>query len=285
MRARRILERHATSQHRGQRLRVDLQAIGAQRHIHAAGIPEARRLGNELVVGCVHEDLHRDTLAVTVQVIRRHPPHLDAAVVNGRADIERAQVIRMQLIGFAGCTVGDRGRRLQSGEVVLGFLRLAHVSTDEGTRQQRIDTRHAAQANARAHYPVAGIGRGKTFGALLQCHLGHHVGSVLAQAHRGHPTDDHVLVLHRRLARVQSLGGLEADVDGGTGLDPGVDHQRQAHQRGHDRYQPHQRRIDAWSLHHRFGQVGVGDRLVFVSHRSPCHPRSVEGRTSWRPAW
>ena len=194
----------------------------------------------------------------------------------------------MQGEAATGRTVVHRRRRLQPLELVLVLVRVAHVGADERARQQGVDAGHPAQPDPRAHHPEARVLAGEALGALLQRHVDQHVAAVAAEMDLVDPPDHHVLVLHRRLAGLQALGALEADGDLRPGLQPVVDHQRQADQRRQRRDQPDQRGVEAAPFHHRPRQLAAGAILfdvAVVSHRYPCHPRSGGGQNSSRPAW
>ncbi|KAG1597130.1 hypothetical protein G6F46_014325 [Rhizopus delemar] len=77
------LERHAAHRHGHQRLRAHLQAVRIHAEVHAAGIPEARAVGHELVVGRIHEHFDIHGAARLVQRIADHAAHIDAAKVDG----------------------------------------------------------------------------------------------------------------------------------------------------------------------------------------------------------
>ncbi|MCY1429236.1 hypothetical protein D9M71_451460 [compost metagenome] len=124
-------EGEAADQDGRQRFGVDLDAIGADIEVDAAGVPEARVLGDEGVVGRLDEDADIHALAIAAQRIGHHFAYGNLAVVDRRADIQRAQVISLQDETLALFAIGDRRRRLQAGEASGRDLRLAGIGTDE----------------------------------------------------------------------------------------------------------------------------------------------------------
>ena len=66
-------------QHRGQGLRQEANAIGIQRNIDAARVPEADTGGHVAVVGGMNEDLHGNVLAIGIQLMRDDLAHGEAA--------------------------------------------------------------------------------------------------------------------------------------------------------------------------------------------------------------
>ena len=196
----------------------------------------------------------------------------------------------MQGVALARFAVGHRGRDFHPLELLLRLVRVAGVGADVGAGEQRVHAGDAAQADARAHHPVARVLGGERLRALVQRHRHQHVAAVAAEADLVHLADHHVLVLHRRLALGQALRALEADRDVGAGLQPAAHHQRHAHDRRQDRHQPDQRGVRAPLAQHRARQgVAVRRRRcggLLVSHRNlPCRPRSAWGRNTSRRTW
>ncbi|MCY1525516.1 hypothetical protein D9M68_604960 [compost metagenome] len=223
-------------------MRAHLQAVRVDAEIHAAGIPEARAVGDELVVGRIHEHLDVHGLAVLVQGIADHAAHVDAAEIHRRTDIQGPEVRRLQLEALAGAVMRDRGRNFQAVEVQLGglvaVLALDRVHTDIGARQQRAQAGHATHVQARPDHPEIGAFARQVRHFLGQLGLHHDLAAVGIEADGPHRADGHVLVAELGLADFQPLGGVERNGNVGPGLHPGPHDQGQAHQGRHDGHQP-----------------------------------------------
>jgi hypothetical protein len=127
---RRRLKRESALDQRGERLGLQAQPIGIERQIDARGVPETRALGHIPIVGAVDEDLERHRLAVGVELIGDHLSDRDAPEAHRCTDIERADLRGMQ-DEFASGQIGRHDRRdVQTREVALRLLRLAHVEPD-----------------------------------------------------------------------------------------------------------------------------------------------------------
>ncbi len=74
-------EGDAAGEYRRERLGIDGKAVGGDRYVDATGVPEARVVGDEVVVGRVDEHLDLDTLAIVGQAERDHLANLETAKV------------------------------------------------------------------------------------------------------------------------------------------------------------------------------------------------------------
>ncbi|MNE06149.1 hypothetical protein D3C80_987310 [compost metagenome] len=142
-------------QNRRQRFGIDLQAIGTDLHVNATGIPEARVSSDEGVVGRLHEHANLYPLAIALKGKGHHFAHRDLAVVDRRADIQRAQVAGDKNKALALFVIGDRRRQLQADKGLFRHLRLAGIGPDETARKQRVHPGNPAHADARSHHPEA----------------------------------------------------------------------------------------------------------------------------------
>ena len=106
----RVTKGDAARQNGGDRLGLHLETVCSDGYINAAGVPEARIGRDELVIRCVYKDLQIDRAAVVAQQIRGNTPHRNAAVVNGRAYVERTQIAGLEHKGSAS-HVANHGRR------------------------------------------------------------------------------------------------------------------------------------------------------------------------------
>src|SRR5690606_38595091 len=276
-------EGDAAGEYRRERLGIDSKAVGGNRHVDTAGVPEARVVGDEVVVGRVDEHLDLDTLAIVGQAERDHLTNLEAAKIQRRADAERAQVIGVQGELLALDAKGHRWRRFQADELATGFLGPSGIRADEGAGQQGVDAGYTTGADTRPYDPELGVFAGKGFGMLVQLDRGDDASVILAEVDFGDLADDHVLVLDLRLVGLEPFGRLEAHGDLRTGRKPVLQHHGKAHQRRGDGDQPDQR--DASASLPDLGSAGRCFGAVWViGHRRSLHPRSIAGRRSSRPA-
>src|SRR5690606_29444019 len=103
-----------------------------------------------------------------VQVISDDAAHIDAAIVDGRTYVQRAQVLSLEREAPARTVARNFGRLFQSDEVALIWPFVVRCGTgrvhgDIGAGQQRSEARDAAQRQARAHHPEAGAFAGQVF--------------------------------------------------------------------------------------------------------------------------
>ena len=115
----RRIEGDAAGQQRRQRLRAHVDAIGADRDVDAARVPEARLGGDVFVVGRVDEHRDVDRPAIGDQVGGRDLADLQAAVVDRIADAQRTQFARLQDEAPAGLVL-DRRRFVEADERCAG---------------------------------------------------------------------------------------------------------------------------------------------------------------------
>ncbi|MNT13732.1 hypothetical protein D3C72_1487130 [compost metagenome] len=248
-------------------------------------MPEARVGGDQLVIGLVDEHAQRDVAPVGLQLVGHHLAHLHAPVVDRRTDVERAQLGRAQHELLAGCVGGHHRRHFQPFEFARGLAGLAGIDADIGARQQRLQPRHAAGGEARAHHPEARVGHGEVLGVLGQVDRRDHMRTVAREPHRLDQADIDVLVAHRGLARRQAFRGAEADGDLRPARGQCVHQQRHADDRRDDRDQPHQRRQPARAAaalgpRQAGCASGIGRMLFSVGHcRLPANPTAGADRS------
>jgi hypothetical protein len=130
--ARRRLERDAANQDGEEGLRLHGEPGRGERQVDAARLPEPRVRGDVLVVGGVHEHLHRERLAIRVERVRRDLADLQAAEVDRGAVVERPQVRRLQREVAAGDVPRHHRRVLERHEVALLLLRAADLHAEIG---------------------------------------------------------------------------------------------------------------------------------------------------------
>jgi hypothetical protein len=123
----RRLEREAAREQRDEGLHAHVHSTRAHRDIYSARVPEARAGGDVLVIGRVDEDRELDRLAIARQLVRDDLAGLQAAVVDRRADPQRAQVVGLQHELPARLTAGDDRGRFESGELALFLGGLADL--------------------------------------------------------------------------------------------------------------------------------------------------------------
>jgi len=131
--------------------------IRAERHVQPARTPETGPRAHILVIGCIHEHLELDRLAVRCEFVGGDLADRQAAVVDRRANPQRPQVARLQRERPARLTAGDDRRHLQSGEAARLFVRLAGVESDVTAREQRAEAGDSTQSDARPHHPESRV--------------------------------------------------------------------------------------------------------------------------------
>ena len=233
-------EGNAADQQGRQGFGLDCEAVGADVHIDATGIPETGVLGDVLIIGGVDEQVDVHPLTVRVQRIGHDLADRDLAVVHRRADIQRPQVLGMQGEALARLAVGDGRRVFQALEIFRPGIGLADIGADVIPGQQGVDTRHAASADTRAHHPEFGVFAGEAFRLLGQLDGRIDAFLVIAQFHVRDLTNHHVAVFDLGLVRRQAVTGLEGDGDGRPFLQDAVHHQGNAHQHRDNRHDPDQ---------------------------------------------
>ncbi|MCY1425367.1 hypothetical protein D9M71_411540 [compost metagenome] len=230
-----------TDQHGRYRLGLDPKAVGTDLQINTADVPETCVLGNKGIIGRIDEHFDIDALAIRGQCVSYHLAHRDLAVVDRRADVQRAEVGGAQHEVLARLFKGDCWRYFLADELLGAFFGLADVGADEVPGQQRVDTGNTAGTNAWSYHPEHRILAGEGLSLLLQLHCGIDAFLVLAECDIADMADDHVAILDLGLVRHQPLAGLEVDGDDGPGLHAVVHHQGDPHQHGDDGYDPYQR--------------------------------------------
>ena len=253
----RRLEGNPPHQHGRQGFGFQRKAIGTDAQVDAAGIPEPRVLGDVHIIGRMHEDFDIHALALVVQLIGHHLAHRDLAVIDGGADVQGTQGLGVQGEALARLAVGDGRRVFQAGEVLGAGLGLTDVRADIVAGQQRVDARHAACANARAHHPEFRIFAGEAFGLFDQLDGGIDAFLVITQSYGGYLADHHVAVFDLGFVGNQPAAGLEVEDDGRPLLHDAVNHQRDPHQYGDNRHDPDQRDTETTRLDHGLPRRGV----------------------------
>ena len=92
----RRVERDAAGEQRLQRLYRDIDAVGTERHVDAARVPEPAARPHQLIVRGVDEHFNDQALTVLRQVVAEYLTDADAAVVNGRAAADPAPAVGAQ---------------------------------------------------------------------------------------------------------------------------------------------------------------------------------------------
>ena len=129
------------------------EAAGGQRHVDAAGVPEAGVRRDVLVVGRVDEDLDAQRPAVLVERVRRDLAHLQAAEEDRRAGVERAEVgvlSTKKRPGVSPVTTGGVSRATKSR---CFCRRAADLHADVGARDQGAEPGDVGARDARAAPP------------------------------------------------------------------------------------------------------------------------------------
>src|SRR5579863_530954 len=116
---------------------MELHALGVDRHVDAARLPEPRILRDKPVVRRVDEYLDGDARTARVQSIRDDLARLHVAIEHCRADVERPDVGGVKYVLASRQTGGHDRRHLQTGESMFGDGRVAYVDADIRTRDQR----------------------------------------------------------------------------------------------------------------------------------------------------
>src|SRR5690606_26970956 len=257
------------------------------------------------VIGRIHEHLYVDRFASFIERITNHLSHLDAAVIDWRANIEIAQVGSPQRKACTRSLAGDFRRYLKSLEFIGGLLPLrGHrrcVNRDIYTRQQRTKSGHTTECQARTYDPETGFRLRDVFGAVtVQLGCDKRRALLVVHLEAGDHADRDVLVAHTCLAYFDAFGRLERDGDAGAGGHPIAHHERDAHQHSHQGHQPYPRNaaLLAWmrlrfrycsprlrSLLFYFRSVLFIHGLSFQRWSSVRDPTRSADHSSGRPTW
>ena len=166
---------------------------------------QKRVLGRDvLVVRRVDEDRDVDRLAVGSERVAGHLAHVEAPVVDRRADAERAQRRGLQH-ELPPRLVRDDRRLVEREEQRLALARLARLEADVVAGEQRAQSGHAAQRDPRLDDPELRVRDHEARRVLRDLRLDQHLGVVLGELHRRHEADPHVLVADERLAGLDAL--------------------------------------------------------------------------------
>src|SRR5690606_17271328 len=117
------------------------------------------RIGrDELVIRRIDKYLHVHRFPFGLELVADNRPHRDAPIVDGRTDIQGAQVWRFQREARSWTITGNFGRFLESLEIVDRIFIVAailpfHVHANIGARYQRTEARHATETEAWPHHP------------------------------------------------------------------------------------------------------------------------------------
>ncbi len=98
------------------RLGIDLESLGIEGDIDAAGIPEAGVFRDPGMIGRFDEYLDVDRLAVRPEAVAHHLAHLDLPVVDRSADVQGAEIVGVEPEVTSRLTKGNHRRHFQSGE-------------------------------------------------------------------------------------------------------------------------------------------------------------------------
>ena len=272
-----------------------LDAVRPDRDVDAARVPEPARVAHQLVVRRVDEDREGEAAPVLVEGAAEHLADPEAAVVDRRALLDRAQVVGVQAEAAARHVRGHRRRLLQAGEA-QGVLALARVEADVGARDQGAEAGHARGADARPDHPPAGALGHERLDLLPELGHGDDLLEVVAQPHVLDGADVDVLVAHLGLAGLEPLGGLEDDADRRPLLAQGGDGEPGRDGGGHQRHEPDDGEAAAAALdrgllraaarrdRRRRGRAGAKPELGRNLGHSR-RPRSAAGRSWRRRAW
>ena len=103
-----------------------LDAVGAERDVDAAGVPEPAVVAHQLVVGRGARRRRSTRLSPVVgELVAEHLADLDVAVVDRRAARHRAELLGVQLEAPPGDVGADRRRLLEAARSCAGRLAAA----------------------------------------------------------------------------------------------------------------------------------------------------------------
>ena len=252
-----------------QGLGVDLQPLGIERNLDAAGIPEAGVLGHAGVVRGLDKDLDVHRAAVRTKAVAHHLAHLDLAVIDRHTDVERTERLGGEPEMAARLADRDHRRHLQAGELFRRLTATAHVHADVGAGQDRAQAGDRAAAETRPDHPEAGLVGQVGLGLLDE--LGRDLHPVIDQADGLHLADLDIAVLDVGLAGLEPLGAGKGDGDGRPLLADRLHPQPGPDQKGDDGHDPDQRRPPPGA--DRGGRGAVGCGFVHCSSSSASQMR------------
>ena len=224
-----------------ERLGGDVEAARVDRDIEAARVPEHRVLGDLLVVGLVDEDLDVDGLAVLRELELGDLADLLAPQVHRRARSERARVGGADPELRAVLVVGDARWLLEPDEAVRGVVLEPDIDADVRAGDQRGQTGHAADADARLLDPELGVLARQLRGAAVELDGGDDLVEVLGDVDRDDLADGDALVADVRDAGLQAVGALERDLDLRTRAQVRADRERAGRGDRDQRHDPDRR--------------------------------------------
>ncbi len=259
----RRVERETADQQRDHGFGAHIDAVGTQRDIDAADVPEACFARDEFVVGrvYVHDDL--DRLAVIGQFVPRDLADIQLAVIDRRTDTQRAQRARLQDEALAALP-GNEGRLVEPDEGALRLDGFAVLEADVVARKQRAQPRDPAQVDTRLDDPELHVFDHQAGSVLGDLGGNVHFFVVVGKLHRRHQTDRHVLELDGSLAGFDSLRSAERDLDGRTFAQDALHRDSDGDQRCKDRNDPDNRYPRPFFPHDRgLRQIA---KIGFVSH-------------------
>ena len=257
-------------------------------------MPEARVVGHEAVVRGIHEKVQRDTVAVRIQGQSADFPNLYVAKIRGRADTERADIVRMQGVVLSLHRIGNDRRGLEPDELAGYFRAVAEIHADVRAGKERSQTGDTACPESRPHDPESRAAHEQGFGELL--HVDRQVHRVVVGRERNFADQAGIdaLVSDLRLPGLDAFGIGKRDADGGPAIEDCVHSDPAANQRRHERHDPDQRESPALASRlRRYCQRHVAHfrRRLVLSHdegvpdglrRCPAaspDPTSAVGRT------
>ncbi len=136
-------------------------------HVDTAGLPETRFVCYILVIRCMHKNLDVERLAVAGKVITNDLSYIQTAVIEGRTNTHRTEIVGLQNKCPARLINGNGWRNVAPDEIMPGLFRLSHFESDKVAGQQCTDAGNAAQGNTRLFNPEFGIFYDQSLGAFV----------------------------------------------------------------------------------------------------------------------
>src|SRR5690606_2448528 len=105
-------ERHPAGQHGRERTGLNRYAVGIEIDVDAARIPEPCVHGHKAVLWCIDKDLDVHGPPGLVERIAYDLPHLNSPEIDGRANVERTQVVGFEHVAGSWLFTGNLRRLL-----------------------------------------------------------------------------------------------------------------------------------------------------------------------------
>ncbi len=254
----------------------EAHALGADRQVHTARVPEPRLWVNQMIVGRADEgrDFHALPIGTENIVLDLSDGH--AAVGNRCAAREGSEIGRIQDEGAPGRIRRQRRRLVESRELALRASGLTRIHFDVRARHQRRQPRNAAHSDPGSNdreprILIEIIGR-------FAGHAGVHDDArhVSRQLQRFDHSQIDVAVLDLGLPRLQPVGHLERDGDCRAAIGERTPGQPHDDARGDDRDDPHPDEPAVRPL--------ARDGLLLSHASSPC-PTSAWSRRAPSRSW